>query len=67
MPCRRSPGGEHGNGSRRKRRVEYPVISMAGIYFPATAPTNTRAERWHEVPGRYKDACVAPLRPVSAV
>ncbi len=58
MPCRRSPGGEHGNGSGRKRRAEYPVSSMAGIYFPATTQTNTRAERRREVTGKYKDACV---------
>ena len=67
MPYRRSPGGEHGNGSGRKRRAEYPVISMAGIYFPATTPTNTRAERWREVTVRRKDACVAPLCTVFVV
>ncbi len=35
MPYRRSPGGEHGNGSGRKRRVEYFVTSRVGIYFSA--------------------------------
>ncbi len=46
MPCRCSPGGEHGNGSGRKRRVEYPVISRVGYIFQPQGRFFKVARNW---------------------